>query len=97
MANSLFAIFEADEPQKLKSRIEADKSVLSRPLSDGVWLIIAPFTTTTTELSDRLGISDGGSGAAIVVRVESYFGRAPSDVWEWIRAKMGAELAAQNA
>ena len=47
------------------------------------WLVAAK--TTTKELSDTLGITDGSNGAALVVEVASYFGRANPNIWSWIK------------
>ncbi len=93
MANALFAIFASDDPEKLGSRITEVYGSFSRSVSDGEWLIVTPSAATSKEISDALGITDGTNGPAIVVRVEGYFGRAASEIWEWIGAKSGAEIA----
>lgn len=49
------------------------------------WLVV--HNGTASELSKRLGVTDGKTSNALVVRVEDYFGRAPRDVWEWIKVK----------
>jgi hypothetical protein len=50
------------------------------------WLVSA--SATAKEVSDQLGISDGKNGSAIVLRVTSYYGRAPTNIWEWIAQKL---------
>lgn len=46
------------------------------------------YKGTSEELSALLGITDGTSGAGIVAAVNSYFGRAPSNIWEWVGSRM---------
>jgi hypothetical protein len=48
------------------------------------WLVAAK--TTAKELSDNLQITDGVNGAAIVIEVASYFGRANPNIWTWIKS-----------
>lgn len=49
------------------------------------------FSGTSTELSEKLGITDGSVGTAIVLLVTSYYGRAPKSVWEWVNLKQNAK------
>jgi hypothetical protein len=44
------------------------------------------FKGTSQELSDVLKITDGTSGSAIVSSVGSYYGRAGTNIWEWVQA-----------
>lgn len=67
----------------LKAAIAA-ANLPSYPLQNGETLIA--FRGTSKELSDLLKISDGENGPAIVASVGSYFGRASTDIWEWISA-----------
>jgi hypothetical protein len=48
------------------------------------WLVVAK--STAKEISDKLQITDGTNGAAIVIEVASYFGRANPNTWTWIKA-----------
>lgn len=50
---------------------------------DQGWLVAGK--ATAKEVSDTLGITDGTSGAALVVEVASYFGRANPGIWTWIK------------
>ena len=52
------------------------------------WLIVAP--STAVDVSNRLGITTGTIGNALVFAVSSYYGRAPSVIWDWIASKLGA-------
>lgn len=60
--------------------------------ADRGWLI--KFEGTTTELSNFIGITgqpEGVSstvGAAMVVPISGYFGRGPTDMWEWLKVRL---------
>ncbi len=56
-------------------------------LDDGKgWLVST--TGTAQSLSEKLGITDGTNGAAIVMEMASYFGRANPNTWTWIRSSL---------
>jgi hypothetical protein len=52
------------------------------------WFVFAKGTAQ--ELSGQLGVTSGLNGAAVIVEVASYFGRATPDTWAWIKKKMEA-------
>lgn len=52
------------------------------------WLV-AGFGTAK-EVSDKLGISEGITGTALVFKMASYYGRASSDIWDWIKTQSEA-------
>jgi hypothetical protein len=84
----------ASHPDALAAQIKEKFPDSSLALANGEWFIVAPSTTTTTELSEKLGITDGAISSAIVMSVSSYYGRTQVATWEWISAKMGTT---QNA
>ena len=43
---------------------------------------------TTKEVSDKLGITVEDKAVGIVVAISNYYGRAPADVWEWLKREM---------
>jgi hypothetical protein len=61
-------------------------------VSDTTWLVAG--TGTAQELSTKLGITGGRVGSAIVFSTAGYYGRAPSNIWEWIKAKLEASVDA---
>jgi hypothetical protein len=92
--NALFAILAVSNASALEPQIENASPWLHLKVAEGQWLLVAPAATTTKEISDRLGITATPAVSnGIVLRVETYFGRNPQSVWEWITAKKGAELA----
>lgn len=60
--------------------------------SDRGWLI--KYEGTTIEASNHIGITgqpQGVSspiGSAIIVPVSGYYGRGPTDMWEWLKTKL---------
>jgi hypothetical protein len=53
------------------------------------WFVADAATATTQEVSTKLNITvtPGGIDSAIVIRVDSYWGRAPRNIWEWLSIK----------
>jgi hypothetical protein len=45
--------------------------------------------TTVIEVSNALGITDGASGLGIIFSTAAYYGRASTNVWDWIKVKLG--------
>jgi hypothetical protein len=60
--------------------------------SDRGWLI--KFSGTTVELSNHIKITGQPQGmpspvgSAIVIPVSGYYGRGPSDMWEWLKTRL---------
>ena len=54
-------------------------------LADDKWF--ASFDGTSAQLSEKIGFKDGSTGTGVILRVTSYNGRAPGDLWEWITLK----------
>lgn len=53
-----------------------------------MWLIAS--SGTAQELSNKLGVTEGDLGSTIIFSTAGYYGRAPSNIWEWIKAKLEA-------
>lgn len=79
----IFAIIPMKDEHKLKNAM-AKASVTYLELPRGEYLVA--FKGTSIELSNQLGITDGSSGLAIVIAVGTYYGRASTDIWEWVKA-----------
>jgi hypothetical protein len=65
------------------------------PLPSGAgWLL--SYRGTTIDLSNLLEVTGQAEGerspigSTLLVPITSYYGRAPTDMWEWIRVKMEA-------
>jgi hypothetical protein len=61
-ANTLFALIAVARPEALQEKIAAHYPELSLEVGAGQWLIAAPSTKTTLELSKELGITGGDTG-----------------------------------
>jgi len=92
--NTLFALFHVANVSGVEERLKSLSPALSLKVGDNSWFIITPSTTTTKELSDKIGITGGEVSTGIIVRVENYWGNTSKATWEWITAKMGAPFDA---
>lgn len=60
--------------------------------SDAGWLF--KFEGTTVEASNHIGLTgqakgeSSAIGSALVVPVSGYFGRGPTDMWEWLKTRL---------
>lgn len=82
---TIFAVFRAQKPELLGSAIAREFPDDYLQISDDQWLISADMTPK--EVSDKVGITGGDNGSAIIFSMRGYYGRAPTDVWEWIKVK----------
>jgi hypothetical protein len=89
---TIFAVL-LPEPQPLV--VQAIKEAYpndSLSISDTQWLVSG--IGTAVDVCAKLKIFDvknptaAPSGAAIVFATSGYFGRAPANIWEWIKAKL---------
>lgn len=86
----IFAVIAAATPDKLKVKIEAEYPDANLMIGTGQWFVVGPSSLTSKELAVQLGISvDVPVSTAIVLAVNSYFGRTQIGTWEWLSAKMG--------
>lgn len=53
-------------------------------IGNGAWLVSA--AGTAQDLSNRIGISEGHAGSAMVFEIGSYYGRANPAYWSWIKS-----------
>lgn len=88
----IFAVFASSKPQALGAAIVKHYPGDHFELQPGQWLVAD--TGTAKDVSDKLGITSGTNGSALVVGVTGYFGRKSANIWEWIKAKM---VQADNA
>ncbi len=85
---TLFAVMADPSNLNLSLRLAEqfpDSHIEIRP---GQWFIAG--SGTAIEISNKLQITPGAeSGSAVIVAVSGYYGRASSQVWEWVAAKIG--------
>jgi hypothetical protein len=85
---TLFAILAHNDDPKLADALAVHFPNNFLKVGHGQWLVAGKGTTI--ELSNQLGISDGSNGSAIVVSISSYYGRASTNIWEWMKVKLSA-------
>lgn len=83
-----FAIMGLSHPERISAALGAKYSTDHLPMSQNLWLLVAP--ATAKEVCDAIGITDGSSGTGVVVAFTSYYGRANPQIWEWLASRMGA-------
>lgn len=88
---TIFAVFGTTTPPAVKTALDRVYPLDHIEVGPGQWLVIAEGTAK--DVSDTLGITGGTLGSAVVVSASGYFGRAPSNIWEWLAAKMKAGLS----
>ncbi len=84
---SIFVIFRVSNPSKLEAELAREFPDDHRVLSEGQYLVAAKGSAK--DVSDRLKITGegGGTGPAIIFRMLNYYGRAPTDIWDWVKVK----------
>lgn len=83
-----------EDSTPLKTATEKNIPVDSRYelQADSGWLI--HYSGTTVELTNHLGITGQQKGiaspvgSALVVPITTYYGRGPTDMWEWLKTRM---------
>ena len=87
---TIFVVFRVQDPLKMQARVAEFYPNDHFDLGNNEWLISSNGTAKT--VSDVLGITaqPSKSGNAIVFSMESYYGRAGTNIWEWIKTKSEA-------
>ena len=85
---SLFAVMAPTDDPRLATAIQTQFPADYLKVAPGQWLIAA--TGTSKDISDRLKVTDGAVGSAIIVAFSGYYGRSSTSTWEWIASRMGA-------
>jgi hypothetical protein len=89
--NALFAILNVADRADVQQRLESIAPWVYMKVADGEWLLVAPASVTSKEVSESLGFAGSEAKNGLVLRMDNYFGRQPRSTWEWIAAKQGAE------
>lgn len=70
---------------KLSSAIEAVYPNDYLAIGNKTWLIASK--DPIQDVSKKIGVADGTSGAAVIAVISAYHGRANPTIWNWIKAK----------
>jgi hypothetical protein len=85
---TLFVIIPTDpDPIEIEAEIAKLLPNDSYRLPQGEWVV--RYSGTTQELSNALLITDGSSENAVIFAISAYFGRAPTNIWEWVKTRWG--------
>lgn len=85
----LFVVLAEGDSAKLEAALSSQFPNSYFPAFSGQWLLVTGGVTPM-EISDRLGITTGEVGGAIVIAsTGGYFGRANPQVWEWLTSRLG--------
>jgi hypothetical protein len=84
---TVFAVINAADPLNLGLALNVNFPGNVLQVSANEWLVAASGITAK-DVADKVGITDGSKGAAIVLTTAGYYGRAPNNVWEWLVAKI---------
>jgi hypothetical protein len=88
----IFAILMPSTQPQLAEAIKKTFANDHLQIADTQWLVST--SGTVTDLCAKLGIYDPknpnkpATGNAVVFAVSSYFGRAPTTVWDWLKVKL---------
>lgn len=80
---AIFVIFNAANPQSIAAALQREYPNDHLTVAEGQWLVSA--TGVAKDISDKLGITDGTVSSAIIFSMANYFGRASTDIWDWIK------------
>jgi hypothetical protein len=85
---NLFAILADPENQVLPGILAEVFPTSHIQIRPGQWFLVG--SGTTQEISTKLKVTPGNeAGAAVILAVSGYYGRASAQVWEWVAAQVG--------
>ncbi len=83
---TVFAVLSTVPNVELGNQVSKAYPNNSYPLSPSIWFVI-DGDVTTAQVCEKLGIGNGQTTNAVVVRISSYFGHATTALWEWLKLK----------
>lgn len=86
MAAFVVISLSAAQYEPLNAAVAAAYENNSLRMAPYAWLV-ADTGVTTQEVCKKLTIEIGKINSAIVIKIESYFGLAPRNIWEWLNVK----------
>lgn len=82
---SIFVVFRVQDPLKISAAIAKEFPNDHLSVDHNEWLISS--SSTALDVAGKLGVSTGENGGAIIFAMSGYYGRAPTSIWDWIKAK----------
>jgi hypothetical protein len=98
---TIYAILLPHPEPAVAAKIVSEFGADALSVNETQWLVSA--SGTTQDITKRLGIFDPENpnatptGSAIVFATSGYFGRAPTNIWEWLKVKLETPAATANA
>ena len=99
---TIYAVLLPNPQPQLDTKIVSEFGGDALRVTDTQWLISSGIATSE-DIVKRLGVFDRSNptgpstGNAIVFSTSGYFGRAPTNVWEWLKVKLEAPPGVPNA
>ena len=85
---TVFAILNVANPLAMQNALN-EKFPDNHLQVNATAYLVAAVGLTAKDVSDKLGVTESDStGSAIIFTTSGYYGRAPTNVWEWIAAKI---------
>jgi hypothetical protein len=88
MANDVYFVTAHSQAASVRERIYGMIAQDDRyDLASDQWLV--KFEGSTQDLAEKAGIRGGDAqiGTGLVLSVSTYSGRAPTELWDWFKAK----------
>jgi len=83
---AIFAVFRVADPIKMNAAMQASFPGNHLQVGPGEWVVSG--SGTAKEISDKLQVTgDATTGAAMVFSMANYYGRATTEIWDWIKSK----------
>jgi hypothetical protein len=84
---AVFSVISLVPNPELDKRIVAAYTNAYLALSQTAWLV-ADKQATTKDVCDKINVKVGGISGVVVIKIESYFGIAPPNIWEWLKLRI---------
>lgn len=81
----VFVIFNVSNAEAVRKAVNDAYSADFLEVAPGQFLIAT--NGTAMDVSNRLQITDGKNGSAIVFSMGNYYGRTSTNTWDWIKTK----------
>jgi hypothetical protein len=84
---AIFAILGSNDLEKLGTSIADHYPGQFFKLTESQWFVFVDHGMTTVEVSDKIGITTGDGLNGVVLGINSYWGRATKQLWEWLASR----------
>ena len=84
---TIFAVFRVSDSPKMEAAIQAAFPEDYYKLQDDEWLVSAIGTAREIAIKLKVSGESADTGSALIFSMANYYGRAPTEIWDWINAK----------